>query len=131
MTDTPTQMSDGERARGEEQLVRLVSAVELDRLEARRDHLTATVEELQAENKLLRQEIATLRHRLNQKDQQRQQVIDNYERQLGERRRQATRGEQEALEPVTVLQGWLQAVRAGLRRGGKQAKAALGRFGIS
>ena len=87
MTHAPTQMSDDERASGcdDEQLVRLVSAAELDRLEARRDRLTEAVEELEAENKLLRQEIATLRHRLEQKDQQRQQIVENYERILAAR----------------------------------------------
>ncbi|WP_436902944.1 hypothetical protein [Halovenus halobia] len=87
MSDSSEQLSDGEGVSGhsEEQLVRLVSAAELDRLEARRDHLTETVEELEAENTLLRQEIATLRHRLEQKDQQRQQVVENYERILAAR----------------------------------------------
>lgn len=82
MSDSPKQMSDGERAscRGEEQLVRLVSATEFDRLEARRDHLTEMVEELEAENTLLRQEVEALRHRLEQKDRQHQQVVENYER---------------------------------------------------
>ncbi len=98
MSDTSKQMSDGERVsgRGEEQLVRLVSAAELDRLEARRDHLTEAVEELEAENTLLRQEIEALRRRLEQKDQQRQQVVENYERMLAARQDSADETENDS-----------------------------------
>jgi chaperonin cofactor prefoldin len=101
MTDPPQQTSDGERAsaRGE-QLVRLVSDTELDRLEARREHLTQRVDELETENSRLRQEIATLRHRLEQKDQQRQQVIDNYERLLAEERTDSVDDERRSLDTV-------------------------------
>ncbi|WP_336328355.1 hypothetical protein [Halovenus sp. HT40] len=83
MSDPPQQTSRHDF--GEEQLLRLVPEHELDRLRARQEHLTETVESLEAENRMLRVEIAALERKLEQKDSQRQQVVDNYERILAKK----------------------------------------------
>lgn len=83
MSEPPQQTSRQDS--GEEQLLRLVPERELDRLRARQEHLTETVENLEAENRMLRVEIAALERNLEQKDSQRQQVVDNYERILAKK----------------------------------------------
>lgn len=85
MADPPE--TTGRYETGEQPPLRLVSEHELDRLRAREAYLTETVEDLEDENQLLRVEIAALERKLEQKDSQRQQVIDSYERILAERDR--------------------------------------------
>ena len=101
MSDPPQQTSRQDAA--EEQLLRLVPEQELDRLRARQDHLTETVERLEAENRMLRVEIAALERKLEQKDSQRQQVVDNYERILAKTERETD----DEREPEGGLSGLL------------------------
>jgi regulator of replication initiation timing len=84
MSDPPEQTSPPDT---DEELVRLVPEDQLDRLHAERDHLSEQVEQLEAENRLLKLEIRALERRLEQKDEQRQQIINNYERLLAKRDR--------------------------------------------
>lgn len=69
----------------EQRLLRLVPERELDRLRASEEHLAETVDDLEAENRMLRLEVAALERRLEQKDRKHQQIIENYERILAER----------------------------------------------
>lgn len=101
MSDPPQQTSRQDS--GEEHLLRLVPEHELDRLRARQEHLTETVERLEAENRLLRGEIAALERKLEQKDSQRQQVVDNYERILAKTERETD----DEREPEGGLSGLL------------------------
>ena len=87
MSDPPQQTSRQDS--GDDLLLRLVPEHKLDRLEA--------------ENRLLRGEIAALERKLEQKDSQRQQVVDNYERILAKTERETD----DEREPEGGLSGLL------------------------
>lgn len=93
MSDAPEQTNhDTTSTRpDEEPLARLVSESELERHETERENLREIVDDLEAENRMLRQEIEALERRLEQKDEKRRQLIENYERVIAAKHREYER----------------------------------------
>ncbi len=103
-----------------------------DELEAEQETLERTVYKHREQIDELQARCGALEAALAYKDDQRQQVIESYERQLHERRERATATREHGTSRlIGTSQRWAQALREGIRRGSRQLRSALGRFGVS